>query len=190
MLARYFVPEDDSEAATERQRRAARDLIESGRPCFRPKRWPWSWSDCCGGTTASRWSRCCRCSTTCWPIPASRQKTDQPWSWPWPVCATGSTSLMPCTMRAAAVARRWRHLMTAALCGAFASTISRHACLCRQVPELGGFQLQDASLNHPSRNPSIPAVGPGCERGAAAHLTSQIPDPRSIQGRRLRRWIR
>lgn len=37
VLARYFVAEDDADAATERQRRAARDLIESGQPLFLPK---------------------------------------------------------------------------------------------------------------------------------------------------------
>ena len=34
VLARYFVAEADADAATERQRRAARDLIESGQPLF------------------------------------------------------------------------------------------------------------------------------------------------------------
>ncbi len=37
VLARYFVAEDDADAATERQRRAARDLIESGQPLFLAK---------------------------------------------------------------------------------------------------------------------------------------------------------
>ena len=32
VLARYYVAEDEADAATERQRRAARDLIESGQP--------------------------------------------------------------------------------------------------------------------------------------------------------------
>jgi hypothetical protein len=32
VLARYFVAENDADAATERQRRAAPDLIESGQP--------------------------------------------------------------------------------------------------------------------------------------------------------------
>jgi predicted nucleic-acid-binding protein len=34
VLARYFVAENDADAATERQRRAAPDLIESGQPLF------------------------------------------------------------------------------------------------------------------------------------------------------------
>jgi len=106
VLARTFVAEVDADAATERQRRAARDLIESS-----------------------------RCSTTCWPIPDSRQKTDQPWSRRWPVYAADSTSPMPCTMPAAVVARRWRRLRIAAFSGAAASSICRHACLYRQVPE-------------------------------------------------------
>jgi hypothetical protein len=37
VLARTFVAEDDADAATERQRRAARDLIESGQPLFLAK---------------------------------------------------------------------------------------------------------------------------------------------------------
>jgi predicted nucleic-acid-binding protein len=37
VLARYFVAEADADAATERQRRAARDLIESGQPLFLAK---------------------------------------------------------------------------------------------------------------------------------------------------------
>lgn len=37
VLARYFVAEDVADAATERQRRAARDLIESGQPLFLAK---------------------------------------------------------------------------------------------------------------------------------------------------------
>lgn len=37
VLARYFVAEDNADAATERQRRAARDLIESGQPLFLAK---------------------------------------------------------------------------------------------------------------------------------------------------------
>lgn len=37
VLARYFVAEDDADAATELQRRAARDLIESGQPLFLAK---------------------------------------------------------------------------------------------------------------------------------------------------------
>ena len=37
VLDRYFVAEDDADAATERQRRAARDLIESGQPLFLAK---------------------------------------------------------------------------------------------------------------------------------------------------------
>lgn len=37
VLARYFVAENDADAATERQRRAARDLIESGQPLFLAK---------------------------------------------------------------------------------------------------------------------------------------------------------
>ncbi|PZV21197.1 MAG: nucleotide-binding protein [Cyanobium sp.] len=37
VLARYFVAEDDADAATERQRRAALDLIESGQPLFLAK---------------------------------------------------------------------------------------------------------------------------------------------------------
>jgi len=36
-LARYFVEEDGADAATERQRQAARQLIESGQPLFLPK---------------------------------------------------------------------------------------------------------------------------------------------------------
>ena len=59
----------------------------------------------------------------------------QPWSRPWPVYATGSTSPMPCTMPAAGVVRQWRRLMIVASGDASASSISRHACLCRQVPE-------------------------------------------------------
>jgi len=44
VLARYFVEEDDADGATQRQRQAARDLIESGQPCTMPatatvKRW-------------------------------------------------------------------------------------------------------------------------------------------------------
>jgi predicted nucleic-acid-binding protein len=37
VLARYYVAEDDADVATERQRRAARDLIESGQPLFLAK---------------------------------------------------------------------------------------------------------------------------------------------------------
>ena len=37
VLARYFVAEDGADAATERQRQAARQLIESGQPLFLPK---------------------------------------------------------------------------------------------------------------------------------------------------------
>jgi predicted nucleic-acid-binding protein len=37
VLARYYVAEDDADAASERQRRAARDLIESGQPLFLAK---------------------------------------------------------------------------------------------------------------------------------------------------------
>jgi predicted nucleic-acid-binding protein len=37
VLARYFVAEDGADAATERQRQAARILIESGQPLFLPK---------------------------------------------------------------------------------------------------------------------------------------------------------
>jgi predicted nucleic-acid-binding protein len=37
VLARYFVAEDEADAGTERQRRAARDLIESGQPLFLAK---------------------------------------------------------------------------------------------------------------------------------------------------------
>jgi predicted nucleic-acid-binding protein len=37
VLARYFVEEDGADAATERQRQAARALIESGQPLFLPK---------------------------------------------------------------------------------------------------------------------------------------------------------
>jgi predicted nucleic-acid-binding protein len=37
VLARYYVAEDEADAATERQRRAARDLIESGQPLFLAK---------------------------------------------------------------------------------------------------------------------------------------------------------
>ena len=37
VLARYFVAEDEADAATERQRRAARDLIESGQSLFLAK---------------------------------------------------------------------------------------------------------------------------------------------------------
>jgi predicted nucleic-acid-binding protein len=37
VLARYFVAEDGADAATERQRQAARHLIESGQPLFLPK---------------------------------------------------------------------------------------------------------------------------------------------------------
>ena len=37
VLARYFVQEAEADAATQRQREAARDLIESGQPLFLPK---------------------------------------------------------------------------------------------------------------------------------------------------------
>jgi predicted nucleic-acid-binding protein len=37
VLARYFVEEAEADAATQRQREAARDLIESGQPLFLPK---------------------------------------------------------------------------------------------------------------------------------------------------------
>ncbi|MBW4531044.1 MAG: type II toxin-antitoxin system VapC family toxin [Aphanothece saxicola GSE-SYN-MK-01-06B] len=37
VLARYFVAEDGADAVTERQRQAARILIESGQPLFLPK---------------------------------------------------------------------------------------------------------------------------------------------------------
>ena len=37
VLARYFVEEAETDAATQRQREAARDLIESGQPLFLPK---------------------------------------------------------------------------------------------------------------------------------------------------------
>lgn len=37
VLARYVVAEEDADAATERQRRAARALIESGQPLFLAK---------------------------------------------------------------------------------------------------------------------------------------------------------
>ena len=37
VLARYFVAENGADAATERQRQAARVLIESGQPLFLPK---------------------------------------------------------------------------------------------------------------------------------------------------------
>lgn len=37
VLARYFVAEEDADAATDRQRWAARDLIESGQPLFLAK---------------------------------------------------------------------------------------------------------------------------------------------------------
>ncbi len=37
LLARYFVAEQDADPATERQRQAARTLIESGKPLFVPK---------------------------------------------------------------------------------------------------------------------------------------------------------
>ncbi|MFM9103643.1 MAG: hypothetical protein ACKOPS_20845 [Cyanobium sp.] len=37
VLARYFVAEDDADAATVRQRQAARALIESGQPLFLAK---------------------------------------------------------------------------------------------------------------------------------------------------------
>ncbi|MFZ0407495.1 MAG: type II toxin-antitoxin system VapC family toxin [Cyanobium sp.] len=37
VLARYFVAEDDADAATEAQRQAARQLIESGQLLFLPK---------------------------------------------------------------------------------------------------------------------------------------------------------
>ena len=37
VLARYFVEEADADAATQRQRAAARDLIESGQDLFLPK---------------------------------------------------------------------------------------------------------------------------------------------------------
>ena len=37
VLARYFVEEADADAATEAQRQAARQLIESGQELFLPK---------------------------------------------------------------------------------------------------------------------------------------------------------
>ncbi len=37
MLTRYFVEEDGADAATQRQRQAARHLIETGQPLFLPK---------------------------------------------------------------------------------------------------------------------------------------------------------
>ena len=37
VLARYFVEEAEADAATQRQREAARGLIESGQPLFLPK---------------------------------------------------------------------------------------------------------------------------------------------------------
>jgi len=37
VLARYFVAEQGADPATERQRQAARTLIESGKPLFLPK---------------------------------------------------------------------------------------------------------------------------------------------------------
>ena len=37
VLASYFVAEDAADAATDRQRRAARDLIDSGQPLFLAK---------------------------------------------------------------------------------------------------------------------------------------------------------
>ena len=40
VLARYFVEEADADNATEAQRQAARQLIESGQECFSPRPWP------------------------------------------------------------------------------------------------------------------------------------------------------
>lgn len=37
VLARYFVEEADADVATQRQREAARDLLESGQNLFLPK---------------------------------------------------------------------------------------------------------------------------------------------------------
>jgi predicted nucleic-acid-binding protein len=54
VLARYFVAEDDADAATDRQRRAARALIESGQPLFLAKTvaLELEWLACATGSTS------------------------------------------------------------------------------------------------------------------------------------------
>ncbi len=80
VLARYFVEEEDADAATQAQRQAARQLIESGQDLLLPKtvapelEWPWNWSGCCAAIAASRPSRCCWCSSSCCTTPACSWK--------------------------------------------------------------------------------------------------------------------
>lgn len=45
--------------------------------------------------------------------------------------------------------------MIVALGVASVSSISRHACLCMQVPVRSSIQVQDASLNRLSSSPSL-----------------------------------
>jgi predicted nucleic-acid-binding protein len=155
VLARYYVAEDDADAATERQRRAARDLIDSGQPLFLAK------------TVALELEWVLR-GYYGFPVEQVLQVFDHLLAHPGLTAEDrpaleqavagvrrGLDSLMPCTMRAAAVVRQWRRLMIAALCGALASSIWRRACLCRQFPEPGSIQLQDASHHHFSSTPRL-----------------------------------
>ena len=52
-------------------------------------------------------------------------------------------------------ARRWRRLMIAASAGASDSSISRHACLCRQVPERESGPLWLNQLGGRRRRPLL-----------------------------------
>ena len=61
----------------------------------------------------------------------NRQKPKQAMA----VVRSGLDSPMPCTMRTAAVARRWCRLTIKALHGASTSSMCGYACLYRQVPE-------------------------------------------------------
>jgi predicted nucleic-acid-binding protein len=125
VLVRYFVAEDDADAATERQRRAARDLIESGQPLFLAK------------TVALELEWVLR-GYYGFPVEQVLEVFDHLLAHPG-LTAEDRPAL---EQAVAAVVRQWRRLMIAVLCGGSGSSISLRACLCRQLPERGAHSAK------------------------------------------------
>jgi len=83
MLARYFVAEQGADDATLRQRRAARQLIESGRALFLPKTVALELEWVLRGYDGFSTEQVQQVYAHLLAHPASPSKTGRPWSRPW-----------------------------------------------------------------------------------------------------------